>query len=51
MLRLGTLLENALLGLVLVLVVLALFLRFQLAFWVAAGLPVVFLGALTLSKR
>ena len=47
-LRLGTLLENALLGLSLVLVVLALFLRFQLAFWVAAGLPVVFLGATTL---
>jgi multidrug efflux pump subunit AcrB len=46
--RLGTLLENAALGLALVLVVLALFLRFQLAFWVAAGLPVVFLGALIL---
>ncbi len=47
-LRLGTLFENALLGLGLVLTVLALFLRFRLAFWVAAGLPVVFMGALTL---
>ncbi|MAG31540.1 MAG: cobalt-zinc-cadmium resistance protein [Deltaproteobacteria bacterium] len=46
--RLGTLFENALLGLALVLTVLALFLRFRLAFWVAAGLPIVFLGALTL---
>ncbi|MCP4908777.1 MAG: efflux RND transporter permease subunit [bacterium] len=46
--RLGTLFENAMLGLALVLSVLALFLRFRLAFWVAAGLPVVFLGALTL---
>ncbi len=47
-LRLGSLVDNALLGLALVLAVLALFLRFRLAFWVAAGLPVVFLGALTL---
>lgn len=47
-LRLGTLFDNALLGLSLVMIVLALFLRFRLAFWVAAGLPVVFLGALTL---
>ncbi|MCH2170568.1 efflux RND transporter permease subunit [Myxococcota bacterium] len=46
--RLGTLLDNALLGLFLVLVVLAVFLRFRLAFWVAVGLPVVFLGALSL---
>jgi multidrug efflux pump subunit AcrB len=46
--RLGTLLENALLGLGLVVAVLALFLHFRLAFWVAAGLPVVFLGAITL---
>ncbi|NQZ96720.1 MAG: efflux RND transporter permease subunit [Myxococcales bacterium] len=46
--RLGTLLDNALLGLALVLIVLALFLRFHLAFWVAAGLPVVFLGAISL---
>jgi len=46
--RLVTLFENALLGLALVLSILALFLRFRLAFWVAAGLPVVFLGALTL---
>jgi multidrug efflux pump subunit AcrB len=45
-LRLASLIDNAALGLVLVLGVLAVFLRFRLAFWVAAGLPVVFLGAL-----
>ena len=47
-LRLGSLVDNAVLGLVLVLGVTALFLRFRLAVWVALGLPVVFLGALTL---
>jgi multidrug efflux pump subunit AcrB len=40
------LIKNALLGLVLVLVILGLFLRLRLAFWVMLGLPVSFLGAM-----
>jgi multidrug efflux pump subunit AcrB len=44
--RLDTLLENGAQGLVLVFVSLALFLRFRLAFWVALGIPIAFLGAL-----
>jgi multidrug efflux pump subunit AcrB len=44
--RLDTLLRNGRSGLVLVLIVLALFLRFRLAFWVSLGVPVAFLGAL-----
>jgi multidrug efflux pump subunit AcrB len=46
--RLDTLTRNAQSGLVLVLVCLALFLRPRLAFWVSAGIPVSFLGALWL---
>ncbi len=44
--RLDTLLRNGRAGLVLVLVVLALFLKLRLAAWVALGIPVSFLGAL-----
>lgn len=44
--RLGLLLTNAYQGLLLVFFMLWLFLSFRLAFWVAAGLPVSFLGAL-----
>ena len=44
--RLGTLLENGRDGLLLVLLVLALFLRLRLASWVALGIPISFLGAL-----
>ena len=46
--RVDLLVKNALSGLVLVFVVLALFLRLRLAFWVTLGIPVSFLGALAL---
>jgi multidrug efflux pump subunit AcrB len=46
--RLDTLTENARNGLILVLAVLALFLRFRIAVWVAAGIPIAILGAVTL---
>lgn len=46
--RLDLLLRNARAGLVLVFLVLALFLRFRLAFWVTLGIPVSFLGTLAL---
>jgi multidrug efflux pump subunit AcrB len=42
--RLDALTRNALSGLLLVLLVLTLFLRFRLAVWVAAGIPVALLG-------
>ncbi len=42
--RLGLMIENALLGLALVLVTLALFLELRLALWVAVGLAVSFIG-------
>jgi len=44
--RLGTLLDSGLQGLFLVLILLALFLRPHLALWVAAGIPIAFLGAI-----
>ncbi|MCW8832567.1 MAG: efflux RND transporter permease subunit, partial [Colwellia sp.] len=44
--RLGLLLKNAFVGLLLVLVVMSLFLQFKLAFWVVAGIPSSFLGAM-----
>ncbi|WP_018690748.1 efflux RND transporter permease subunit [Algicola sagamiensis] len=43
--RLELLLKNAFIGLLLVLVLLALFLEFKLAFWVTMGIPTAFLGA------
>ena len=46
--RLNALLGNARSGLLLVAAVLALFLRFRLAMWVTAGVPISFLGALML---
>lgn len=46
--RIGTVAQNAYTGLVLVLIVLALFLRFKLAVWVAAGIPIAIAGALAL---
>lgn len=46
--RLSLLSKNGLQGLLLVFVVLALFLRFRLAFWVTAGIPISFLGVLWL---
>lgn len=44
--RLRLMIENGLTGLALVFVVLALFLRFRLAIWVALGIPISFLGAI-----
>ena len=46
--RLDTLINNGLMGLLLVLVVLYLFLNVRLAFWVAVGIPVSLCGAMTL---
>jgi len=46
--RLDLLLNNAYLGLIIVVVVLGLFLEIKLAFWVTMGLPVSFLGAIFL---
>ena len=43
--RLGSMLRNARGGFLLVLLVLALFLRLRLALWVALGIPIAFLGA------
>ena len=44
--RLGLLMRNALTGIALVFIVLALFLNLRVAFWVAAGLPFIFSGTL-----
>lgn len=46
--RIDLLVSNAQMGLVLVLVILAIFLNLRLAFWVALGIPVSFLGAFAL---
>ncbi len=46
--RLDTLIDNARNGLILVLIVLALFLRFRIAVWVAAGIPIAILGGIML---
>ena len=46
--RLGTLIDSGIQGLLMVLIVLALFLRPHLALWVAVGIPIAFLGAIFL---
>ena len=46
--RMELLMRNALSGLALVFLVLALFLRMRLAFWVTIGIPISFLGAIAL---
>ena len=46
--RLDALAKNARSGLLLVLLVLTLFLRFRLALWVAVGIPVALLGTVAL---
>lgn len=46
--RMNLLLRNALFGFLLVIAILALFLRFRLAFWVSIGIPISFLGAIWL---
>lgn len=43
--RIDLLMDNAKVGLVLVIAILALFLDFRLAFWVAMGIPICFLGS------
>lgn len=45
--RIATVSSNAYSGFILVLIVLTLFLRFKLALWVAAGIPIAMLGALS----
>ena len=44
--RINLLLKNARIGLILVLLVLAVFLKQKLAFWVSLGIPISFMGAL-----
>ncbi len=44
--RIDLLLKNGYLGLILVLIVLGLFLKIKLAFWVTLGIPIAFLGSL-----
>jgi multidrug efflux pump subunit AcrB len=46
--RIGLLMKNAKLGLILVLLILGLFLEFKLAFWVTMGIPISFLGSMFL---
>jgi multidrug efflux pump subunit AcrB len=46
--RLGTMINNALGGLLLVIISLSLFLRVRLALWVSAGIPVAIFGAIAL---
>jgi len=46
--RMGLLIKNGFMGLGLVFVLLALFLEIRLAFWVALGIPISFLGSLLL---
>ena len=46
--RLGTLVDSGVLGLMLILILLALFLRPHIAIWVAAGIPISLLGAVAL---
>jgi len=48
--RLDTLFDSARQGFLLVLLVLALFLKPRLSFWVSVGVPVAFLGAIALAK-
>ncbi|GAA6204529.1 efflux RND transporter permease subunit [Thalassotalea sp. SU-HH00458] len=44
--RLGLLLSNAFIGLLLILIIMSLFLQFKLAFWVVAGIPSAFFGTM-----
>ncbi|WP_303722459.1 efflux RND transporter permease subunit [Malonomonas rubra] len=47
-LRLNTLINNAIQGGILIFLTLSLFLRFSIAIWVCAGIPISFMGALAL---
>lgn len=44
--RLGLLIKNAIIGLLLVFILLGIFLEYRLAFWVTMGIPTSFLGAM-----
>lgn len=44
--RLGLLIKNAVIGLILVFILLGVFLEYRLAFWVTMGIPISFLGAM-----
>ncbi|GAA6134195.1 efflux RND transporter permease subunit [Oceaniserpentilla sp. 4NH20-0058] len=44
--RLGLLIKNAVIGLLLVFILLGVFLEYRLAFWVTMGIPISFLGAM-----
>lgn len=46
--RLNLLLKNSVMGIALVMLLLALFMNIRVAFWVGAGLPVIFAGAMLL---
>jgi len=48
--RITLLQENGILGAILVFILLALFLRIRLAFWVAVGIPISFLGMFTIAN-
>ncbi|MEX2300333.1 MAG: efflux RND transporter permease subunit [Bryobacterales bacterium] len=49
--RMDLLIRNAMSGLVLVFIILALFLRLRLAFWVTLGIPISFLGAIAMMPQ
>jgi multidrug efflux pump subunit AcrB len=49
--RMDLLIRNALSGLILVFIILALFMRLRLAFWVTLGIPISFLGAIALMPQ
>jgi multidrug efflux pump subunit AcrB len=49
--RMDLLVRNAMSGLMLVFIVLALFLRLRLAFWVTLGIPISFLGAIAMMPQ
>src|SRR5690606_20135904 len=46
--RVGLLMKNAVIGLMLVMILLSLFLEYRLAFWVTMGIPTAFMGAMLL---
>lgn len=46
--RVGLLMKNAVIGLLLVMILLSLFLEYRLAFWVTMGIPTAFMGAMLL---
>ncbi len=49
--RLSLLLKNSVVGIALVMLLLAIFLNLRIAFWVGAGLPVIFAGAMLIMNQ